>query len=62
MNDTIVEIKQQDILEYIEWATERTVRELLKKGTIKSKKIAGKYITTRCLLKAYIEGDSTGGS
>ena len=35
--------------------TERTARELLKKGEIKGKKVAGKYITTMDLLKEYIE-------
>lgn len=35
--------------------TERTVRALFKKGKIKARKIAGKYITTTDLLKAYIE-------
>ena len=36
--------------------TERTVRDLFNKGTIKARKIAGKYVTTRDILKAYIEG------
>ncbi|HPZ10687.1 MAG TPA: helix-turn-helix domain-containing protein [Candidatus Eremiobacteraeota bacterium] len=42
--------------------TERTARALFKKGTIKGRKVAGKYITTKDLLKAYIEqkGEGTG--
>jgi excisionase family DNA binding protein len=35
--------------------TERTVRELFKSGEIKARKVAGKYVTTKDLLKAYIE-------
>ncbi len=35
--------------------TERTVRALFKQGKVKARKVAGKYITTRDLLKAYIE-------
>lgn len=35
--------------------TERAVRNLFRTGDIKARKVAGKYITTRDLLKAYIE-------
>jgi excisionase family DNA binding protein len=36
--------------------SERKVRELFNQNKIPGKKIAGKYITTRDLLKKYIEG------
>lgn len=35
--------------------TERKARELMSSGEIKSKKVAGKYITTLDILKKYIE-------
>ncbi|MGE5437042.1 MAG: helix-turn-helix domain-containing protein [Syntrophothermus sp.] len=35
--------------------TERKARELMSSGEIKSKKVAGKYITTKDILKKYIE-------
>jgi excisionase family DNA binding protein len=37
--------------------TERTVRELFNTGVIKARKIAGKYVTTREIIKAYIEAE-----
>lgn len=40
--------------------TEQTARNLFNKGKIKGKFVANKYITTRDLLKEYIEaGDKT---
>jgi Mn-dependent DtxR family transcriptional regulator len=39
--------------------TERTARELFSKGIIKGKKIANKHVTTKDLLKEYIEGGDT---
>ncbi len=44
----------KDVAELLE-ITERTVRALCKQGKIKARKVAGKYITTKDLLKAYIE-------
>lgn len=35
--------------------TERTVRDLFKSGEIKARKVAGKYIITRSLLKDFVE-------
>ena len=36
--------------------SERTVRELFKNKVLPGKKIAGKYVTTRDLVKKFIEG------
>jgi excisionase family DNA binding protein len=38
--------------------SKRTIREKFKKGELPSKKIAGKYITTRELLKKFIDDGS----
>lgn len=37
--------------------TERTCTKLFRDGVIKSKKVANKYITTRDILKKFIEED-----
>jgi excisionase family DNA binding protein len=44
----------EDIAEILK-LSKRTIREKLKKGELPGKKIAGKYITTRELLKKFID-------
>ena len=52
MNKDFLTVK--DVAELLQ-LSERTVRRLFNKDIIKSKKVAGKYITTSDLLKKYIE-------
>jgi len=44
----------EDVAEKLGFS-KRTVRELFSKGEIKGRKVKGKYITTRDLLKEFIE-------
>jgi excisionase family DNA binding protein len=44
----------KDVAEELQ-ISERKVRELFNQNIIQGKKVAGKYITTRDLLKKYIE-------